>query len=155
VPEIEQLLPAAGRGAQFRDEGVSALLVARMLGKADELCGKSNLRLVVELGEELARRGLDRFCAALPAQLTPGVVVACVPVLWRSIARGGEALQIDQRNGTARLSVRMESGASLELSVLFASLMRGQLRLLTRDGEVNLIAAQALDDGADILVLHW
>lgn len=155
VPEIEQLLPAAGLGERLRDEGVSAALVARMLRVADTHCGKGNLRLVVELGEALARRGLGRFCAALPEQLTPDVLTACVPVLWRSIARGGEAAQIDHRSGGARMSVRALGGASLELTVLFASLLRGQLAALSRRGEVNLVAAQALDDGADILVLSW
>jgi len=47
------------------------------------------------------------------------------------------------------------SGASLELTALFAGLLRGQLRTLAPAAEVNLAAAQALGDAADVLALSW
>jgi hypothetical protein len=155
LPELEQLLPAAGNNAQFRAQGVPSSLVRRMLSCADQLGARGTLRLIAELGEELSRRGLHRFCFALPAQLTPECLVACVPALWRSIARVGEVVLIEQRAGTARLSVRAQRAATLELSALFAGLLRGQLRALSPDAEVNLVAAEALGDGADIFVLSW
>ena len=119
------------------------------------LASRGNLRFVAELGEELARRGLARFCSALPAQLTPESLVACVPALFRSFRRQGEVVVIEQRSGSARLSLRAATAASLELSALFAGLLRGQLRALSPEAEVNLVAAEALGDGADILVLSW
>ncbi|MET0342907.1 MAG: protein kinase [Polyangiales bacterium] len=155
LPELEQLLPAAGRGAALREEGVPHALVARMLRAADQQLAEGKLRAIVALGEELARRGLDRFCAALPAELTPELLVACVPVLWRSIARAGDVTQLDQRDGHARIAVRAPHAASLELSALFAGLLRGQLRAIAPAAEVNLAAAQALGDAADILSLSW
>jgi hypothetical protein len=154
VAEIEQLLPAAGRSAELRSFGVPSALVCRMLAQADQL-GRGDLRLVAELGEELARRGLQRFCAALPMQLTPECLVACVPALWRSIARDGEVFVSEQRCGIARLSLRGQSAPELELSALFAGLLRGQLRALSPAAEVNLVAAEALGDGADLYVLSW
>jgi hypothetical protein len=155
LPEVEQLLPEAGNGDALRALGVPTALVGRMLSHADQLASRGNLRLVAELGEELARRGLSRFCPALPSQLTPESLVACVPTLFRSFRRHGEVVLIEQRSGGARLSLRASDAASLELSALFAGLLRGQLRALSPEAEVNLVAAEALGDGADILVLSW
>jgi hypothetical protein len=154
VPALEQLLPDAGLAEQHRVEGVDAALVEAMLRGADMFAGKGNLRVLVELGEELARRGVRRFCGALPAQLTPENLVVCVPVLWRSIVREGEASPSEQHGGSARISARC-GRPSLELSALFAGLLRGQLQLLGPHGAVNWVASQALDDGADVYVLSW
>lgn len=155
LPEVERLLPAAGKSAHHRSRGVSSALVARMLKLADVHAGRGALRVVSELGEELARRGLRRFCAALPVQLTPECLVACVPNLWRSLVREGEVWTLEQNSGGARVGVRGQRGASLELTALFAGILRGQLRMLSPHGEVNLHAAQALGDGADVYVLTW
>lgn len=154
LPEIERLLPAAGLTEQHRARGVSTQLIEGMLARADAFGGRGNLRLVAELGEELARRGIRRFCAALPLQLTPECLVACVPVIWRSVVRDGEVTHNAQHSGSARLSVRCEE-PSLELSALFAGLLRGQLQLLSPRGEVSWVASQALQDGADVFVLSW
>lgn len=155
VPDVERLLPEAGLGAHHRQRGVSAALVQALLAHADERVGRGNLRLLVDVGEELARRGLERFCRALPAQLTPEGFVACVPGLWRSFAREGDVVTIEQREGCARLAVRAQLAPSLELSALFAGILRGQLRLFAPESEVNLIASQTLGDGADLYVLRW
>lgn len=157
LPELEQLLPAAGNGAELRARGVSAELVRAMLSAADRLSGRSRMRFVVELGEELSRRGLSRFRAGLPDDLTPETLVACVPALWCSMVRDGEVALLEQRSDFARLSLRAKARpcASLELSALFAALLRGQLRTLAREGEVNWVAAEALGDGADVFTLAW
>ncbi|MDB4974021.1 MAG: Serine/threonine protein kinase [Myxococcaceae bacterium] len=155
VPEVEQLLPAAGLVEQHREHGVEVALVEVMLREADAFSGKGNLRLVAELGEELAKRGVRRFCAALPQQLTPECLVACVPVIWRSLVRDGEVSTSEHKDGRARLSVRGQLSPTLELSALFAGILRGQLQLLGAHGEVNLAASQALGDGADLYALSW
>lgn len=155
APELELVLPAAGNGADYRAHGVPAEWVRRMLAHADELAARGNLRLVAELGEELARRGLRRFCATLPEQLTPASLVSCVPALFRSVARTGEVVLVEQHERRARVSVRAQREASLELSALFAGMLRGQLRALAPEAEVNWVAAESLGDGADILVLSW
>jgi len=155
LPDVEQLLPAAGQGQRLSADGVPAALVSAMLRQADAFSGRGNLRLIAELGEELARRGVGRFCSALPAQLTPECLVACVPVLWRSMVREGEVSFTEQSGGSARVTVRGQSLPSLELSALFAGLLRGQLRLLQGDSELNWSASEALGDGADVYVMTW
>ena len=155
LPALEQLLPASGMSERLGREGVSRTLVTAMLAHADQLSGRGNLRLLVELGELLAKRDLRRLCKALPGQLTPECLISCVHVLWRSVAREGEVVLLEQRDGWARLSVRAQRGASLELSALFAAMLRGQLALLSPAGEANLVACQALGDGADVLALSW
>jgi Protein kinase domain len=155
LPLIEDLLPAAGKGPELAQRGVPASLITDMLRAADSASGNGNLRSLLELGEELARRGLGRLCAALPAQLTPESLVPCVPALWRSLLRDGEVVLGEDSAGSARISVRNQLGASLEISAFFASLLRGQLRLLSTHGEVNLIASQALGDSADVYLLSW
>jgi hypothetical protein len=155
LPEVEQLLPAAGQGRALTADGVPVALVSAMLRQVDEFSGRGNLRLIAELGEELARRGVSRFCAAMPAQLTPESLVACVPVLWRSLVREGEVSFGEHKGGSARVTVRAQALPSLELSALFAGLLRGQLRLLRGDSELNWSASEALGDGADVYVLSW
>jgi hypothetical protein len=155
LPMIEELLPSAGHGEVLAQRGVSAALVTDMLRAADAAAGRGNLRSLIELGEELARRGLGRFCAALPANLTPECLVPCVPALWRSLLRDGDVTMTEDPTGSARIAVRNQLGASIEISALFASLLRGQLRMLSQHGEVNLIACQALGDNADVYLLSW
>jgi serine/threonine-protein kinase len=155
LPDVEHLLPAAGQGQRLSVDGVPVALVSAMLRQTDAFSGRGNLRLIAELGEELARRGVGRFCAAMPAQLTPECLVACVPVLWRSLVREGEVSFTEQSGGSARVTVRAQSQPSLELSALFAGLLRGQLRLLHGDSELNWSASEALGDGADVYVLSW
>ena len=155
LPDVEQLLPAAGQGDALTAGGVPVALVSAMLRQADQFSGRGNLRLIAELGEELARRGVSRFCAAMPAQLTPECLVACVPVLWRSLVREGEVSFGEHKDGSARVTVRAQALPSLELSALFAGLLRGQLRLLHGDSELNWCASEALGDGADVYVLSW
>jgi hypothetical protein len=75
--------------------------------------------------------------------------------LWRSLLRDGEVTLSEDASGSARAAVRNQLGASVEISALFASLLRGQLRLLSPRGEVNLIACQALGDSADVYLLSW
>lgn len=155
LPELEQLLPAAGKSQHYRARGVSGALVTAMLQRADQLGERGNLRIVGELADAIVKRGIRRFCPALPAQLTAEGFVSCIPVLWRSLARDGEVVSLEQRAGSARLAVRTQLGPSLERSALFAALVRAELSTLSLEGEVNLIAVQALGDGADVLVLSW
>lgn len=154
VSDVEQLLPAAGRADELARDGVPSALVSAMLREADRFSGRANLRLIAELGEELARRGVSRFCEAMPEQLTPECLVACVPVLWRSMMREGE-VSIGEQGGSARVSVRGQLGPSLELSALFAGLLRGQLKLLRPTSELNWSASEALGDGADVYMMSW
>lgn len=155
LPAVEDLLPSAGHGEQLMRSGVSSTLVTELLRQADIAAGSGKLRSLVELGEELTKRGLGRLCNTLPLQLTPESLVPCVPALWRSLLRDGDVVLSEDPGGSARVAVRNQLGASVEISTLFASVLRGQLRALSPHGEVNWIACQALGDSADVYLLSW
>jgi hypothetical protein len=155
LPEVEDLLPAAGNGVRYRSDGVSADLVASLLQAADRLAGRGDLTWLIEVGEALVKRGLTRFCPELPAQLTPESFVDCVAVVWGSMVRHGEVVVIERAAHAARIAICAQVRPSLELCAVIAGLLRAQLRLLAGQAEVNLIAAQAVGDPADIFVLSW
>jgi hypothetical protein len=155
VPEAEQLLPAAGHGERLRARGVPLPLVSNLLRVADSVGGSADLSWLAGLGEGMAKRGLSRFCKALPQQLTPEILVDCVGGIWSSLACQGEVSILERGDRFARVAVRSESIPSLELCALLAGLLRGQLRTICATGEVSAVASQALGDAADIFVLTW
>lgn len=155
VPDAEQLLPAAGNSDAWLAQGVPMDLVARLLAAADRIAGRGDLSFLLEVGAAVEKRGVSRFCPELPAQLTPEVLVDCVPVLWRSLARHGEVVVLDRTVHGARIAIRDQLEPSLELCAVMAGLLRAQLRSLSRAAEVSTLACQALGDAADIFVLSW
>lgn len=156
VNEVEDLLPASGRGAHFAEHGVPVELVERMLAAADTLGGEGDLRWLAHIGEAMANRGLTRICPQLPTALAPEALVDCIPVLWRSISRHGEVVQLDSSANGARIAVRAQVEPSLEITAVVAGLLRAALRSSASDtAEVKTIACQALGDAADIFVLSW
>lgn len=155
LPQLERLLPGAGNGPRLRQEGVPAELVIDMLRAADALAGHGDLGWLTEIGEAMVKRGLQRFCPQLPAQLSPPGMVDCVGQLWSSIARHGEVVVIERTLTSARVAIRAQTAPSLEVCAVMAGLMRAQLRTMAEDGEVSTIASQALGDAADIFVLSW
>jgi serine/threonine-protein kinase len=155
VPEIEQLLPAAGHGARYKQEGVSAPLVIQLLKAADRLGGQADLAWLAEIGEALVKRGLSRFCPGLPAQLTADGLVDCVAELWGSMSRHGEVVVLQRSSNGARVAIRAQTAPSLELCAVMAGLLRAQLRIADEAGSVSTIASQALGDAADVFALSW
>jgi serine/threonine-protein kinase len=155
VPEVERLLPAAGHGARYRADGVSAELVAQLLRVADALGGENDLAWLAEIGEALVKRGLGRFCPRLPAQLTPQGLVDCVAELWGSMSRHGDVVVLERSKGGARVAIRGQTAPSLEVCAVIAGLLQAQLRVLDERCSVSTIASQALGDAADIFVLSW
>ena len=155
VPDVELLLPAAGRREHYMEQGVPMELVSRMLAAADQVDGAGDLRSLAEIGEALVKRGLSRFCKELPAEMSPDGLVDCVPVIWSSLARHGEVVVLERKAQGARLGVRAQVEPSLELCAVMAGLLRAQIRATGSEGEVNTVACQALGDAADIFVLSW
>jgi eukaryotic-like serine/threonine-protein kinase len=155
VPEIELLLPAAGNGARYQREGVSAALVIQLLNAADRLGGQGDLAWLAEIGEALVKRGLSRFCQGLPAQLTREGLVDCVAELWGSMSRHGEVVVLERSPSGARIAIRAQTAPSLELCAVMAGLLRAQLRVADETAAVSTVASQALGDAADIFVLSW
>lgn len=155
VPHVEQLLPAAGRGAELTQSGVPVALVSRMLATADEVGGKGDLGDLAAIGEAMLKRGVHRFCPQLPKQLGPSVIVDCMPVLWSSLSRQGEVVIMEHLADSARVAIRAQVEPSLEVSGVMAGLLRALLRATSSKAEVNTVASQALGDPADIYVLTF
>jgi hypothetical protein len=155
VPEAVELLPSAGRGEYFKEQGVPVELVSRMLAAADRLGANGTLSSLAEIGEAMVKRGLSRFCRQLPSQLTPEVLVDCVRVIWTSMSRHGEVVVLERLSNSARIAIRAQVEPSLELCAVVAGLLRAELRSLCSQGDVSTVACQALGDAADIFVMSW
>ena len=155
VPDVELLLPAAGRRDYYVEQGVPVDLVSQMLASADRLLGTGDLRTLADVGQALVKRGLSRFCKELPASLSAAKLIDCVPAIWSSLSRHGEVVVLERKPRGARLAVRAQVEPSLELCAVMAGLLRAQIRAVSREGEVNTVASQALGDAADIFVLSW
>ncbi len=155
LPQVEQLLPAAGRGPELQESGVPIALVARMLVVADEVAGKGDLGSLAGIGAAMLKRGVHRLCPQLPKHLGPSVVVDCLPVLWSSLSRQGEVVVMEHLSDSARVAIRAQLEPSLEVSGVMAGLLRGLLRATSSRAEVNTVASQALGDPADIYVLSF
>jgi serine/threonine protein kinase len=155
LPAVEQLLPGAGLGPRYQKDGVPAELVISMLRAADAQGGRGDLAWLTEIGEALVKRGLARFCPNLPKQLSPSVLVDCVPQLWSALSRHGEVVVTERAESGARIAIRAQTAPSLELCAVLAGLLRAQLRALAADSEVSTVASQALGDAADVYVLSW
>ncbi|MFT3921227.1 MAG: protein kinase [Myxococcales bacterium] len=155
VPDVEQLLPAAGRRDYYLEQGVPMDLVARFLSAADRLQGTGDLRSLADLGQALVKRGLGRFCKELPHPLTADGLIDCVPAIWSSLSRHGEVAVLERKPQAARIAVRAQVEPSLELCAVMAGLLRAQLRAVAQEAEVNTVASQSLGDAADVFVLSW
>jgi hypothetical protein len=155
VPDAADLLPVAGHGDYYLQQGVPCDLVVRMLAASDKIGANGDLSWLPEIGEAMVKRGLSRFCRALPTLFTPDVLVDCVPVLWTSLSRHGEVVVLERQAASARIGVRAQVEPSLELCAVMAGLLRAQLRTLAPSSEVSTVACQALGDAADIYVLSW
>ncbi len=156
VRGVDGLLPGAGNTPVHLQRGVPVPLFAEILGVVDELAGEGDLRLVAELGEAVAQRGLSTMFPDLPSPLTPEALVNGFPYLWSRVARDGEASVRSLGPRSVRLQVRAQSTPSLELAGFIAGLLRDALRQAgAHDVEVTLIASQALGDGADRFGVEW
>jgi serine/threonine protein kinase len=155
VPQAEELLPAAGKGDHFREQGVPVSLVARILVTADAIAGKADLSWLPTIGEAIVKRGIHKFCPTLPRALSPDVLVHCMPVIWSSISRHGEVSTLEHLGTSARIAIRGQVQPSLEVCAVVAGMLRAQLRALVPRAQLNTIASQSLGDAADVFVLTW
>ncbi len=155
VPEVEDLLPGAGRTSTNVERGVPVELLARVLATADELGGRGDLGLAAEVGELIARRGIHRLVPSLPRPVTPERIVDRFSDLWSAVSRQGDVVMLERGPGTARIAVRGQVEPSLELCALVAGLLRGTLREGGDGTEVYTTACQALGDVACVVGVSW
>ena len=94
-------------------------------------------------------------CPELPATLTPGAIIAGFPYIWSLLARDGTGIIVDRGERGAKLAV-VDHAPSLEVTGLTAAIVRGALRESgAPQADVQIVAATALGDVRDVLVVTW
>jgi serine/threonine-protein kinase len=156
VPEVEALLPSAGQSGLHGQQGVSVELFERILEAADHLGGQDDLGLLAVVADAMVERGPQRLFPELGAAPSAGTIVDAAPFLWSRIARQGRAVVQARHDESARIVIVEQAGPSLELSGLFAALVRALLRRAAGERvDVSVLACSALGDAADVLALRW
>ncbi len=156
VPLVESLLPAQGRVSPYGADGVPSRLFEQVLDAADHIGGKDDLGILPELAEAMIERGTHRVFPDLPQNLTCDGVIDGFAFLWARVSRSGRASVQRREERSAKLVIVGQVGASLELSGLFAALLRALLRRTGGiQGDVAVVSAAALGDDADRFVARW
>jgi hypothetical protein len=131
-------------------------LFEKILETADHLGGADDLGLLAVVADAMVERGPQRLFPQLGAAPTAAVVVDAAPFLWSRISRQGRAVVQARHDATARIAILEQTGPSLELSGLFAALVRALLRYAAGPrADVSMLACSALGDAADVLSLRW
>lgn len=156
VPSVETLLPSSGHAERYAVEGVPILLVEQLLDAADHVGGKDDLGILPELAESMIERGAQRIFPDLPPNLSCDGVIDGFPFLWGRVRRSGRAAVQLREERSAKVVICEQCGASLEVSGLFAALLRAMLRQVGGvQGDVSVLSAAALGDDADRFVARW
>lgn len=157
VPGLESLLPGSGDTTKNLRLGVVVQVFERLMLAVDDLGGTGDLSLIVELGESIAPRGVDRLLS--PAPSSPQGWVEGFPRLWHALCRQGTPhvrRRMEGKAGSAQLKVTGQMAPSLELTGMTAGLLRGGLRACGADDvEVRLLGAQAVGDPCDFYEVSW
>lgn len=156
VPLVESLLPSAGQTGHYGAEGVPVELFEKVLEAADHVGGQDDLGLLAEIAEAMMERGAQRLFPELPSQTSADAIVDGFPFLWARVRRRGRGLVQAREERSARLAIADQHGASLELSGLFAALLRALLRTAAGpQGDVTVLKCAALGDDVDTFVARW
>ena len=159
VPEVEQLLPGAGKTEVHRKLGIAVSLISDFLAAADAVAGRGDLGYVAGVGEAVAGKAIARLFPKGPRFTTPSRLISGFPQFWEAVTRQGRAKVLEHEPKSALLAVRSQVEPSLELSALVAGLLRGVLRDNAGSGqteaEVQITACEALGDAATIFRLGW
>ena len=156
VPEVERLLPSFGENGTFVRAGVPLELFESVLEWADQLGGADDLGLLAELSGIMVDRGAHRLFPDLPSVVTVEAIIDGLTYLWSRVVRGARAHITSREEHSVRVLLDNPGGASLELTGLFAGILRGLMRTAagTR-GDVSVLGSAALGDVADTLILRW
>ncbi|GAB4216442.1 MAG: hypothetical protein OHK0013_42970 [Sandaracinaceae bacterium] len=156
VPDVEGLLPSSGQSGLHGQQGVPVDLFERILEVADHLGGADDLGLLAVVADAMIERGPARIFPELGATPSAATVVDATPFLWGRISRQGRAVVQARQDDAARIAIVDQRAASLELSGLFAALVRALLRRAAGPrADVSVLACAALGDASDVLSLRW
>jgi hypothetical protein len=158
VPDIEGILPRKGTLQEPPPASVSSQLVERFLEAADAILDTGESVVLSSLpgvGAFIAARGIRRFFPAYPEHLTVSAWLDCLPALYAALFIDGQ-LSVDERTDTfARVVIRDRQSPALPLTAVLAGLLRAELRRLSPDGAVRIVASVALGDAADVLEFNF
>jgi len=156
VPDVERLLPTFGENDSYARKGVPLELFENVLEWADQLGGNDDLGLLAELAGIMVDRGPHRLFPELPTTVTVDAIIDGLTYLWSRVVRGARARLVSRDDNAARVLLENPGGASLELTGLFAGILRGLMRGAAGPrGDVSVLGSAALGDIADTLVLRW
>lgn len=156
VPDVERLLPSFGDNDSYARKGVPLELFEKVLEWSDQLGGDDDLGLLAELAGIMVDRGPHRLFPELPTNVTVDAIIDGLTYLWSRVVRGARARLVSRDDNVARVLLENPGGASLELTGLFAGILRGLMRSAAGPrGDVSVLGSAALGDIADTLVLRW
>ncbi|MBX7197260.1 MAG: hypothetical protein K1X94_34740 [Sandaracinaceae bacterium] len=156
VPAVESLLPSAGQTGRYGLNGVPLELFEKVLEAADHVGGADDLGLLSEIAEAMVEKGAQRIFPDLPASASAEAIVDGLPYLWGRVRRRGRAHVHAREERSAKLVISEQHGASLELSGLFAAIVRAMLRRAAGPkADVSVLKCAALGDDVDTLVARW
>jgi hypothetical protein len=156
VPAVESLLPSAGQTGRYGANGVPIELFEKVLEAADHVGGRDDLGFLADIAEAMIEKGAHRLFPELPAQPSGDAVVDGFPFLWSRVRRRGRGTVQVREERSAKLVIAEQHGASLELSGLFAALLRALLRRAAGPrADVSVLKSAALGDDVDTFVARW
>jgi serine/threonine protein kinase len=156
VPEVESLLPSAGQTERYGATGVPIDLFERVLEAADHVGGCDDMSFLAAIAEGIIEKGARRIFPELPPSPSAEAVVDDFPFLWSRVRRRGRALVQSRDERSAKLVVSEQHRPSLELSGLFAAMVRALLRQSAGGrSDVSVLECAALGDEADKLIARW
>jgi len=156
LPAVEAILPASGQTGRYGANGVPIELFEQILGAADRVGGRDDLGLLAEIADAMTEKGGHRIFPELAGASSADAVIDGFPFLWSRVRRRGRASVSVREERSARLVISEQSGASLELSGLFAAVVRSLLRRAAGPrADVSVLKCAALGDDADTFVARW
>lgn len=156
VPQVESLLPSGGQTGRYGAAGVPIDLFEKILEAADHLGGADDLGLLSEIADAMTEKGAHRIFPELPSAPSAEAVIDGFPFLWSRVRRRGRGIVQARDERTAKLLVSGQHGASLELSGLFAAVVRSLLRRSTGPrADLSVLKCAALGDDTDTFVARW
>ena len=156
VPAVESLLPSAGQTGRYGASGVPIELFEKVLEAADHVGGQDDLGFLVDIAEGMIEKGAHRVFPELPLNPTAEAIVDGFPFLWNRVRRRGRGVVQAREERSAKLVIIEQHGASLELSGLFAAMIRALLRHAAGPrADVSVLKCAALGDDVDTFVARW
>lgn len=161
VPELEALLPGAGRTTHNLTNGVAVDVFSRALTSFDRIVGEGDRGTFAEIGQRVGHRIMKRLRETAADRMrqppaNPQGVTDQIGWLWSWACHQGEARLRSRRPGEAQIIVYDQPHPSWALSTFMSGYIQGCLQAVGAvEAAVSLIESDALGDPADVFVANW